>query len=145
MSLKENQLNNQNAVFNEWIGKYSDLKPYTKDGVPRQLTANSLAGFNPPPGNQVVQKWIDDLKQQRGRSGGTTDPASAPKTPPPPPTFTIQFDKSNAAGDKTTLVNALQKKTNGCNVVLYIAREKSDNTTEQAPWSIAAVKFTAGQ
>jgi hypothetical protein len=35
MSLKENQLGDHNAVFKEWIGKYSILKPYTQDGVPR--------------------------------------------------------------------------------------------------------------
>jgi hypothetical protein len=145
MSLKENQLGDHNAVFKEWIGKYSILKPYTQDGVPRQLTANSLSGFNPPPGNQQVQKWIDDIKKQRGRSGGTTDPNSTPGTPAPPPTFTIQFDEKNAEADKTQLQKALQNIKNSCAVVLYIAREKQDKTTEQAPWSIACVKFTAGQ
>lgn len=145
MSLSENQLSNKKAVFNEWIGRYPALKPYTKDGVPRLLTEDSLSGFNAPPGNQQVQRWIDDIKKQRGRSGGTTDQGATPKTPPPPPTFTIQFDESNADGDKTTLVKALQKKTNSCDVVLYIAREKPDKTTEQAPWSIACVKFAAGQ
>ena len=83
MSLREDQLTNKNAVFNEWIGRYSVLKPYTKDGVPRQLTANSLSGFNPP--FDRVQTWIDDIKKQRGRRGGTTDPALAPGTPPQPP------------------------------------------------------------
>jgi hypothetical protein len=110
MSLSENQLSNKKAVFNEWIGRYPALKPYTKDGVPRLLTEDSLSGFNAPPGNQLVQTWIDDIKKQRGRSGGTTNQGTAPKTPLPPPTFTIQFDESNAEGDQTTLVKALQKR-----------------------------------
>ena len=70
MPLTEDKLTNKTAVFNEWIARYTELKPYTKDGVPRQLTANSLAGFNPPPGNQVVQKWI------RKPMTITTSPAS---------------------------------------------------------------------
>ena len=139
MSLTEDKLTNKPAVFNEWIARYTELKPYTKDGVPRILKADSLSGFNPPFG--PVKTWIDDLKKQRGRSGGTTDPASAPKTPPPPLTFTIQFDAHNAQADKDKLVKALQNVKNSCDVLLYIAREKPDKTTEQAPWSIASVKL----
>ena len=58
MSLTEDKLTNKTAVFNEWIARYTELKPYTKDGVPRILKADSLSGFNPPFG--PVKTWIDE-------------------------------------------------------------------------------------
>lgn len=60
MSLKENQLGDHNAVFKEWIGKYSILKAYTQDGVPRQLTAI------------VFQVSIHRPATNKSRSGSTT-------------------------------------------------------------------------
>jgi hypothetical protein len=63
MSLTADKLTNKSAVFNEWIGKYPELKNYTQQGLPRTLSADDLLGFTAP-----NAAWREATKPPRARS-----------------------------------------------------------------------------
>jgi hypothetical protein len=91
MSLTANQLTNKNAVFNEWIAKYPELKTYTQQGLARTLSADDLLGFTAPDA-----AWLNETKQQRARSGQAGKPTGSQTSS----TYTVQFDATSGNADK---------------------------------------------
>jgi hypothetical protein len=125
MSLKEAQLGNQTAVFNEWIAKHQKLKPFTQEGMPRTIRADDLTGFKKPD-----ETWLSQTRQQRGRVGSAT-----------PSTYTVVQFSNN---DVTDVVSALQagKNAKGTTRVipLHIAWEQAvEATNAPAPWKCASI------
>jgi hypothetical protein len=138
MSLKEAHLPHKESVFNEWIAKYKDLKPYTQQGMPRTLSADDLVGFNAP-----NEAWLSQTRPQRGRSGG----AGKPPESQTPSTYTVQFDATSGTADKANLLTALKKGQKGgpsatSSISLFIAWEREGaSATAPAPWRCASIRF----
>lgn len=149
MSLRENQLTDQTAVLNEWIGRYSALKPYAKSGVLRQLTANSLSGFNPPFG--AVQTSIDETfwgslrrtllgSKQPNNNVPAQDKLASQLARKPPPPIRYSLTQHPETRIKPTL-RALQKGQKGgpsatSSISLYIAWEQ-DGAARPPNWKCA--------
>jgi|SoiMetStandDraft_2_1073263.scaffolds.fasta_scaffold207489_1 hypothetical protein len=119
MSLKEQQLASQSAVFNEWIEKHKELKPYAQEGIKpaRTIRADDLLGFKAPD-----ETWLSKTRQQRERSGQAGKPVGSQTQS----TYTVQFNK---ASDLTDVVKALTAGANATGttrmIPLYIAWEQA--------------------
>jgi hypothetical protein len=138
MSLKEAQLSNKTAVFNEWITKYK-LETYTQPGMPRIISENDLMTFKGPDEN-----WLKETRQQRARSGQTGElpdgmkyETSGAQTQS---TYTVQFDAKSEQKDIERVKDGLQKGINATgttyNISLFIAWEQSLSNVP-APWKCA--------
>jgi hypothetical protein len=150
MSLREDQLNNRTAVFNEWIAKYPELNTYTQPGIPRTLSADDLVGFTAPDA-----AWLEATKPPRPRSRqiGTDQGMKTLSAVPAqtPSAYTVQFDAASGNTDKANLMKALGKgqkggpsATNSISLFIVWVREGVESTvrqTETAPWQCASVRF----
>jgi hypothetical protein len=131
MSPTANQLTNKNAVFNEWIAKYPELKTYIQQGLARTLSVADLLGF--------TARTLLGSKQPNNLS---------PAPSQTPSTYTVQFDPTTGNADKSNLVRALQKGQKGGpsatnSISLFIAWEQEGAASATRPpnWQCASVRF----
>jgi len=132
MSLKEAQLKDKTAVFNEWTKKYNKLQTYTQQGMPRTISANDLLSFQGP-----NEAWLKDTRPQRARSGQTGVEPSGMKYETAgaqtESTYTVQFDPTSEKEDLERVLDGLQKGINATGttytIPLFIAWEQAVSNT----------------
>jgi hypothetical protein len=137
MSLREDQLSDANAVFDEWTTKYPFLKTFTQPGIPRTISAADLIGFTAPD-----EQWLSQTRPLRSRSRQVgTEPSGMRVQTGGAETqsnYTVQFDPTTEQADKANIARGLPKGAQATGttyqIKLYIAWEHAD---PPPPWNCA--------